>query len=400
MITYQVEPALEYRTFAHAFGEPVDYWRPSIRHDGRMLAVGTDQGVMLWDLARGAELAFLPIGRTPARAVRGDRRLADAVRAVARRPALAGSARPESRRIPHRPAAPAAVAGREVPDCQWTGRAGSWPRPTLADPCLDTGRAFTVAPLDDCRYVAVSPDGQWLATGSHDTDGAQVWQISDGTPVANLKVEGLVGVAFSPDGKWLMTSPSPCKLWAVGTWEEARRISGEGLCFSPDGRLSAGTRDEQGPSPGRDRDRPHSRAARKPRPVPCAAAGAAFSPDGSQLVSVTNDGPAIHVWDLRAIRESPGRHGPRLGRAALPRGCPRIQCPAPTPCRSSSRRRPAEDSRATAGTAEMNRRSVNYLDHSHAADSGRRHPLVGPTVVVAGRRRFLRWMFSVAFEHR
>ncbi len=27
-----------------------------------MLAVGTDRGVVLWDLARGTELAFLPIG--------------------------------------------------------------------------------------------------------------------------------------------------------------------------------------------------------------------------------------------------------------------------------------------------------------------------------------------------
>ena len=29
---------------------------------------------------------------------------------------------------------------------------------------------------------------------------------------------------------------------------------------------------------------------------------AAFSPDGSRLVVSTNDGPAVHVWDLRAIR--------------------------------------------------------------------------------------------------
>ncbi len=39
-------------------------WRSSIRCDGRVLAVGTDQGVVLWDLARGAELSFLPIGST------------------------------------------------------------------------------------------------------------------------------------------------------------------------------------------------------------------------------------------------------------------------------------------------------------------------------------------------
>ena len=39
-----------------------DYARPSVRHDGRLLAVGTNQGAVLWDLARGTELAFLPIG--------------------------------------------------------------------------------------------------------------------------------------------------------------------------------------------------------------------------------------------------------------------------------------------------------------------------------------------------
>ena len=64
LTTYQVDPALEYRTFAHAFGERVRYERASIRRDGRVLAVGTDRGVALWDLARGTELAFLPIGHT------------------------------------------------------------------------------------------------------------------------------------------------------------------------------------------------------------------------------------------------------------------------------------------------------------------------------------------------
>ena len=33
-----------------------------------------------------------------------------------------------------------------------------------------------------------------------------------------------------------MTRPSPCQLWAVGTWDEAWRIGGVGLGFTPDGR--------------------------------------------------------------------------------------------------------------------------------------------------------------------
>ncbi len=62
LIPHRVDPALEYRTFAHASSQPIHYGGPSIRHDGRLLAVGTDRGVILWDLERGTELAFLPIG--------------------------------------------------------------------------------------------------------------------------------------------------------------------------------------------------------------------------------------------------------------------------------------------------------------------------------------------------
>ena len=179
--------------------------------------------------------------------------------------------------------------------------AASWRWPTMTMP---TSRPRTgpirVGPLDDCRYVAVSPDGEWLATGNHDSTGAQVWRIRDGARVTDLAVEGLVGVAFSPDGKWLMTSPSPCQLWAVGTWREERRISGEGRCFSPDGRLvvvmdaNKALRLVEIES-GRT-------VARLESPDSCAVAWATFSPDGSRLVVVTNDGPAVHVWDLRAIR--------------------------------------------------------------------------------------------------
>ena len=62
LIPFEVNPALEYRTLAHSAAEPISYFRPSVRHDGRLLAVGTNQGAVIWDLAHGTELAFLPIG--------------------------------------------------------------------------------------------------------------------------------------------------------------------------------------------------------------------------------------------------------------------------------------------------------------------------------------------------
>ena len=62
-----------------------------------------------------------------------------------------------------------------------------------------------MGPLDDCRYVAVSPDGQWLATLSHQVGGARIWRIRDAAEVAKLPVDAGRGVNFSPDGKWLIT---------------------------------------------------------------------------------------------------------------------------------------------------------------------------------------------------
>jgi hypothetical protein len=62
LATYRVDPALEYRSLAPASARLISYGDASIRRDGRVLAVGTSQGVALWDLARGVELACLPIG--------------------------------------------------------------------------------------------------------------------------------------------------------------------------------------------------------------------------------------------------------------------------------------------------------------------------------------------------
>jgi hypothetical protein len=160
-------------------------------------------------------------------------------------------------------------------------------------------RTFHVGPLDDCRRVAVSPDGEWLATGNHGgTDTARVWRLRDATQVAHLAIEGSANVVFSPDGRWLMTAAAPCRLWTVGTWQEARQIGGGGLCFSPDSRLVV----------VKDANRVFRLVevetgrtlARLERPDLSPGETLAFSPDGSRLVVATVRG--VHAWDLRAIR--------------------------------------------------------------------------------------------------
>jgi eukaryotic-like serine/threonine-protein kinase len=329
LITYQVEPALEYRTFAHAFGGQCHYYGPSIRHDGRVLAMGSDHGVVLWDLASGVELSFLPIGRTWSVLfdASGDLlTLTPATLGVQRWPVQLDPIRAEFRiGPPLRLSFPeASLAGLSADASGHILAAADFGVAHVVTPV----RAFNVGPLDDCRNVAVSPDGKWLATGSHNNDGAQVWQISDGASVRILKV-GFVAVAFSSDGKWLMTCPSPCKLWAVGTWEEALRISGRGLCFSPDGRHVLVQETNNAlllveAETGRKVARFES-----PDLCPVQEGAAAFIPDESQLVIVTNDGPAVHVWDLRAIRKQLAGRGLDWSAPPYPEADPASNAPLP-----------------------------------------------------------------------
>jgi WD40 repeat protein len=298
--TYEVDPALEYRTLAHVSSELTRYGRPSIRHDGRVLAVGGNRGLVLWDLARGTELAFLPLGHGPHSMfdASGDL-LTSGATGAQRWPVVLDPDHGEFRIGP--PQQLPLPAGAEEIDADRSGRIVA-----LADHgfafIATPERAFHVGQLDDCRFVTVSPDGEWLATGSHFKNGAQIWRLRDAMQVAHLAIDGSVGVAFSPDVRWLMTKCPPCRLWAVGTWHEARQIGGGGLCFSPDGRLlvlqdaSRVLRLVEAET-GRT-------LARLESPDLCAVRydSAAFSPDGSRLVITTDDGPAVHVWDLRAIR--------------------------------------------------------------------------------------------------
>jgi WD40 repeat protein/Flp pilus assembly protein TadD len=299
LLTYQANPALEYRTFSHVSAEPSDYTRASIRRDGRVLAVGTSRGVALWDLAHGTELGFLPIGTAQHLLFEeSGELLTSGMSGMQRWPIHLDPGHGEFRigpPVPLRSLPPAFCGIAE----DTSGRVVALARHRTA--YLQTSeRTIRIGPLDDCRSVAVSPDGQWLVTGNHGHGGAQVWRVRDGARMAHLEIDGMVELLFSPEGRWLMAQNGPCQLWEVGTWHEKRRMDGNGYCFSPDGRTVV-IQDARKAlrlvevETGRT-------LAQFLSPDLCAVRWATFSPDGSRLVMTTNDGPAVHVWDLRAIR--------------------------------------------------------------------------------------------------
>ncbi len=298
LITYEVNPALEYRTFVHTSDPPHRPVRASIRRDGRLLAVGTDHGVVLWDLATAREVGYLPIGLAWHLMFEASGELLTSGTTGIRRWPVELDLDNRRFRIgpPSQLPFPYSDAGLDE------DRSGRIVALACHSHALvhNSGRIQRVSPLDDCRSVAVSPDGQWLATGSHGQNGAQVWRIGDDQRLADLAVEGLVHVAFSPHGRWLMTTAAPCKLWSVGDWHEKRKIGGTGLCFSADGRHLLVN---NGSGVLRLVDTESGRTvAQLESPDSCDVTEASFSPDGARLVVTTQDGWAVHVWDLRAIR--------------------------------------------------------------------------------------------------
>ena len=103
-----------------------------------------------------------------------------------------------------------------------------------------------VVQQQDVRNCAVSPKGEWIATGSHTTAdgfGAKIWEAATGHLKMELPVPKQCKPAFSPNGRWLLTNTGGCRLWQVGTWADDGHIADDAqlaACELDDGRTRGG----------------------------------------------------------------------------------------------------------------------------------------------------------------
>ncbi|HEV3024438.1 MAG TPA: hypothetical protein VGX76_18305, partial [Pirellulales bacterium] len=222
----------EFRTVGRRSGAAESFLLDSVRaSDGRLLAALANDGVALVDTWRGEEVGTLahpavvpPFFFEP----HDDALWTSGASGVLRWPLRADAIGNRWRVEPPQTLCPsnygtvaaASVGGDVVCVPQFDSGALLWRR--KAD------ERITLAPQDDVRFAAVSPDGSWVATGTHGLKagpGAKIWDGQTGEWVADLPVAGLCRVGFSPDGRWLVTTGGGARIWVVGTWQEGPKLT-------------------------------------------------------------------------------------------------------------------------------------------------------------------------------
>jgi WD40 repeat protein len=155
----------------------------------------------------------------------------------------------------------------------------------------------------------VSPDGNWLATGTFHGHSVKVRDLRTGKLARDLRSLGTANVVFSPNSKWLVTCSSDdhC-LWETGSWTRLhtfRRLSlgnfASSAVFSPDSKYLA-----IDPSPNTlqivDPRTGHEFLTLEMPRYPANSMAKGMTANGDTLIGgVTGN---VHgMWDIRGLRE-------------------------------------------------------------------------------------------------
>ncbi len=152
----------------------------------------------------------------------------------------------------------------------------------------DTGESLHTDSRDlgSIDLLVFSPDGKILATGGGWDHTVHLWNINTGRLQTGLKghTDKIRDMAFSPDSTRLITASRDrtMRLWDVNTGTEQKNLPTPDDAINPHVAAAQILKYlEQGILP-KERDNVHS---------------VKFSKDGSQLISMSNDG-SLHLWDV------------------------------------------------------------------------------------------------------
>jgi WD40 repeat protein/Tfp pilus assembly protein PilF len=311
---WEVGDGQECRRLTHQVGNDKSYYHtPTIHPDGRVLAVATGTGAVLWDLDTGLELATLPCDAAACVHFEpsGNILLTDRT-GVYRWPVERDRSQPDTWRIgPPQPLdlPPGAhlvqsrdgkVLATRARDASWeVAYSGVWilhpdapAAPRLIEPGADIGD------------VALSPDGKWLVTAVFPLGRVTIWNTRTGVMERNLIDRGNY-VTFSPDGHRLIVASDPSRLFSVPDWKEEKALPGTVRIASDNRTAVSGTFTHAFSLLDVDSSQVLARfehPSRHNTGIPI------FTPDGTRLIT-TDNGSGPHVWDLRSLRRQLAERG-------------------------------------------------------------------------------------------
>jgi WD40 repeat protein len=276
--------------------------------DGQRLAsVGSE--LQLWDVTSGEKVLTWPAGGREVVFGAGGRRLV-----------LAGPTdtvhvwdSPPRRELLVLPEAGSAVAflpgGRELAVAGRDTGVGLWSldRARPAGRLPGQGEGNLSGHARPVRHLAVSRDGQWLATGGEDGT-LRLWERTTGKVRHDLRAPGMPGahgeqvtaLAFSPDGVLLASAgmDEVVRVWEVATGKLVTTYTGHDervLCvtFGPDGKaIASGGEDGKVRLWDSRTGQPLGPPLEHPEPVNVVR----FQPGGNLLATGCED-PLIRLWD-------------------------------------------------------------------------------------------------------
>jgi WD40 repeat protein/tetratricopeptide (TPR) repeat protein len=282
--------------------------RSALDSGGRLLAVDAGGSIVVVDVIRNEEVALLPLpGNNPLLFDPSGALLTNGRAGVLRWPVTVDPKTGMRRHGPPESLYP--PTNSDLHGSSTNGRVLAIPKYSQGALVLHRpeNRLLRLEPQEDVRFCAVSPNGRWIATGSHGSirgSGAKVWDARSGRHVRNLSVESHCSVWFSQDNKWLLTRGGGYRLWSVGTWREGPRLGGPpnvwGAAFTADGSLLA-LEDVPGlvrlvvSATGKE-------VARLTAPEQTRLQPLCFASGGTRLVCRGTESGALHIFDLRLIR--------------------------------------------------------------------------------------------------
>ncbi|MBI5385270.1 MAG: protein kinase [Verrucomicrobia bacterium] len=307
-------PSQEYHTFLNTFREGENMPREGeINPDGTLLALGGTDGVRLWDVARGREVAWLRLGDTTSVLLRDEGRellTCGSADGLQRWPIEANADASGGWRLgpSHQialPFTPTRMAkGRDDRTLAVVGESAG--QCVVLDLVTESVRVAELPHLH-AGFIALSPDAGRVASSGWHSDRVKVWDGESGKLLKELETRAPSLVFLTPDNRELIVArDKEFIFYDLNSLEVSRRMPREvGLypghvAFTADGKLMAL---ELAPGLIHLKEITSGRTVAKLEdPQGDHSTWMSFTPDGTQLVVAARYAGSIHRWDLRAIR--------------------------------------------------------------------------------------------------